>query len=76
MRVRFLETYTVKDDEGTTFQKDKTYDMKPPSARHFINKRVAVEVSSAQPIVPETASVEPAETAVRRRGRPRTATSG
>ena len=76
MRVRFLENYKVQAENGETYYKGKVYDMPPRSARHFTNKMVAVEVKDGKPAAPETASVEPAETAVRPRGRPRTVTAG
>ncbi len=74
MRVCFLEKYTVKAEGGETYLKGKVYDMSPRSAQHFINKMVAAEVKDGKSEVPETASVESAQTAVRPRGRPRTAT--
>ncbi len=76
MRICFSETYTVKAVDGKTYDKGKTYEVSPGTARHFINKMVAVEVKDGKSEASETASVEPAETAVRPRGRPRTVTSG
>ena len=75
MRICFSETYTVKAADGKTYNKGKTYDVLPSTGRHFINKGVAREAVGGAGAVPETASVEPAEIAVRKRGRPRTITS-
>jgi hypothetical protein len=75
MRICFSETYTVKAVDGKTYKQGKTYDVVPSTGRHFINKGVAREVVGGAVTAPETASVEPAETAVRPRGRPRTVTS-
>lgn len=74
MRIRFSEAYTVKAANGKTYDKGKTYEVSPGTARHFVNKCVAVVI--AETGKPETASVESAEAAVRPRGRPRTATHG
>ena len=75
MRIRFTKTYHVKAMDGETYHEGRAYDMSLPSCQHFINKGVAVEVAGGKVEAPETASVEPAETAVRPRGRTRTATA-
>lgn len=76
MRICFSKDYTVKAQDGETYRKGKVYDLSPGTAQHFINKMVAAEVKGGKSEAPETASVEPAATAVRPRGRPRTATAG
>ena len=38
MKIRFLETYTVKGRDGETFLQGKIYDLPGPSAQHFLNK--------------------------------------
>ena len=75
MFVRFSETYTVKAADGKTYDKGKTYELSAVTCRHFVNKGVAVVIPSAGSAEPETASVAPPEKAVRKVGRPRTATT-
>jgi hypothetical protein len=42
VKIRFLKTYTVKDEEGRTFHKGEVYDLPEASAAHFVNRRRAV----------------------------------
>lgn len=53
MRVKFKENRVTKEVQVQTFEKDKEYDLPETSARHWINRGVAVEVVT-QPV----ASVE------------------
>lgn len=62
MKIRFLRDYLVKDDTGTTYKKGQVCDMVETSARHFLNRGAAVDVSAGEV---ETSTVKPAEKAVR-----------
>ena len=42
VKVRFLKTYQVKDDEQQVYEEGKTYTMSDSSAQHFVRRRVAV----------------------------------
>ena len=42
VKVRFVRTYQVRDEEGRTFEEGKTYSMSDASAQHFVRRRVAV----------------------------------
>jgi len=44
--VKFNRSYTVQDDEGKTYESDKTYKMNEASANHFIKRGVAEVVTS------------------------------
>jgi hypothetical protein len=63
MKIRFLETYKVKDSEGRKFLKDEVYDLPDPSALHFIRRgRAAVFVPEPAKIVepaPEPETIQP-----------------
>jgi hypothetical protein len=39
MKIRFLQTYTVKADGGETYKEGKVYDLPDPTAQHFLKKR-------------------------------------
>ncbi len=41
VKVRFLETYTVQDGSGDTYEKGKVYELSPDSADHFVSRRRA-----------------------------------
>jgi len=38
MKIRFLQTYTVKADGGETYEEGKVYDLPDPTAQHFLKK--------------------------------------
>ncbi len=61
MKIRFLRDYLVKDDTGTAYKKGQVCDMVETSARHFLNRGLAVDASAEV----ETSTVRPAEKAVR-----------
>lgn len=60
MKVKFLETYTVKASDGRTFVSGEVYDLDEASAKHFLNKN-RCEVYVEPPPVPaqEPATAEP-----------------
>ena len=52
MKVKFLETYTVKAADGRTFVAGEVYDLDDSSAKHFLNKRrCEVYVDPPAPVV-------------------------
>jgi hypothetical protein len=59
VKVRFVTTYTVKDDTGTTYKEGSVHDLSTPSAWHFINRGAAVQVEA------ESATLPAAERAVK-----------
>ncbi len=67
MRIRFLEAYTVKAVDGKTYKKGQVVDVEEVSARHFLNRQVAVLADGG----PEQANMTPPEKAVMPVGRPR-----
>jgi hypothetical protein len=57
--VKFTEAYRVQDKTGTTYEKDKVYELPESSAKHYVNRKVAVlvdeePVESPQPIRDES----------------------
>ena len=53
MKVRFLETYKVKDQEGRTFLQGEVYDLPDSTALHFVRR------GRAEVFVPEPAAKAP-----------------
>lgn len=56
MKIRFLETYTVKAQGGATYQKDDVLDFPEPTARHFLQRgraEVFVPAPEPLPVIPE-----------------------
>ncbi len=69
--VRFTQTCALRDGSAT-FEQGKVYELNEASAQRWIRRSKAVAVNGPdKPSVPETAAVEPAETAVKPQGRPR-----
>lgn len=74
-KIRFLETRTVQDGTGTTYEAGKVYDLRPASANRWLRRGVAERVSDraheAEPLVTtRTGDVKPgtkAEAEARRR---------
>lgn len=66
MRIRFLVAYTVKAKDGQTYKKGEIVDVGELSARHFLNRQVAVAVDG-----PEQANMDSPEKAVMPSGKPR-----
>lgn len=48
MKIKFEKDYTVQDGSGTVYKKDKTYDLEERSARHFLNRKLAVEAEKGE----------------------------
>lgn len=56
MKIRFLETYQVKDQAGRTFHEGEVHDLPEPSARHFLRKnRAEVFAGEVPPLIQEPA---------------------
>jgi hypothetical protein len=68
MKIRFTRGYDVKDDSAKHYDEGDEVTLSEASAMHFVNRGAAVIVTGAGV---EVASVEPPETAVARRGKPR-----
>lgn len=47
MKIRFLETYSVKAAGGPTYSEGEVYDLPRPTAEHFLRKRRAEIVQGA-----------------------------
>jgi hypothetical protein len=62
VKVKFLETRTVKDGTGTTFEEGKVYDLEDASAVRWIRRGVA-EQSTGRASKPSTVeeTEEPSE---------------
>lgn len=41
IKIKFTDSYTVKDSEGKTYEKGKVYDLSEDSANHFLSRNVA-----------------------------------
>ena len=67
MRIRFLDAYTVKAVDGKTYKKGQVVELDELSARHFLNRQVAVPADG----MPEQARVAAPEKAVMSSGTPR-----
>lgn len=52
-KIKFLEDRTVQDTEGQTFKKGSVHDVSDSSARHWINRGVAIEVADQPKAAPE-----------------------
>jgi hypothetical protein len=52
VKVKFTETYTVKAQGGATYEKGSVHEFREDSARHFINRKVAV-LTDAPAVAPE-----------------------
>lgn len=50
VKIQFLQDYTVKDDSGMEYTAGDTVTLEPASARHFINRGVAVEFDKSVPV--------------------------
>lgn len=59
MRIRFLREYRIKDGSGTVYQEGQEIEVNAASARHYINRAVAIEV----PAPPKASPKPPAEPA-------------
>jgi hypothetical protein len=59
MKIRFLETYKVKDQEGREFLKDEVYDLPDPSALHFVRRGRAVVFVLEPPPKAESEIIKP-----------------
>ena len=55
-KIKFLENRTIQDAEGQSFKKGSVHDVTASSARHWINRGVAVEVAD-EPAAPESKKV-------------------
>lgn len=65
MKVRFLQTVTVKAQDGETFEEGKVYDLVETSGARWIKRGVAVRfVKGDAGGKAETATIKPAEKAV------------
>jgi hypothetical protein len=60
VRIKFLETYKVKDQEGREFLNAEVYDLPDPTALHFV-RRGRAEIVQPEP-APEPEKI-PVETA-------------
>ena len=67
MRIRFLDAYTVKAVDGKTYKKGQVVELDEASARHFLNRQVAVEADGG----PEQAKMAAPEKAVMPESKPR-----
>jgi hypothetical protein len=45
MRIRFTQDRTTKEAVPQTFKKGKSYDLSEASARHWLNRNVAIEAA-------------------------------
>ena len=52
-KIKFLEDRTVQDAERQSFDKGLIYDVSASSARHWINRGVAIEVADQPKAAPE-----------------------
>lgn len=52
--VKFVKAYQVQDKTGTTYEQDKVYQLPEDSARHYVNRKVAVLVDE-EPVEPPQA---------------------
>jgi hypothetical protein len=78
VKVKFLRTYTVNDEEAFRYEEGKVYEMSEASARHFVNREAAKVVASGTAVLPEVtgkrvmapeqAAMAPPETATRATG--------
>jgi len=51
VKIQFLETYQVKDQEGKIYREGEIYDLPEPSARHFLRKsraKICLEAEKAE----------------------------
>ena len=46
VKIKFIEDYTVKDEEAKKFKEGKSYTLNEASAGHFISRGVAILVTS------------------------------
>jgi len=53
--IRFLVTYTVKDEDSTYYEEGQSYTMVKSSAEHFIRRGLAEEVETPKPSAPKKA---------------------
>lgn len=49
-KIRFLETRTVKDGSGFTYQAGQVYEVSEDGARHWLRRNVAVLVDPSRPM--------------------------
>ena len=76
MKIRFNITRTVKAVDGETYEEGKVYDLSEASARRWLRRGVAVEVSASdKQEAPEAAARPSSETAVKPSPRRRTVTN-
>ena len=47
-RIRFVRTYTVRDDSGTTFEQGQVVTVSEASARHFETRGLAERVAATK----------------------------
>lgn len=64
--IRFLATYTVKDEEAKRYEEGESYTMTKDSAEHFIRRNLAEEVKTlppekAEPLASKAPITRPAE---------------